>query len=149
MTTAPPTLRKGRLVLGPLSASLSVGLALTVVAVLLGGAAACYGALIGTALVCLVFAFGALVVGAVALVAPAASLLVALLTYTLQVAAVGLAYVGLSGGGALDGPVDARWLSAAVIACTLTWTFTHVVVSMKVRQPVYDLPSHGTEASVR
>ncbi len=96
-----------------------------------------------------VFAFGAVVLGVVALVAPSASLLVALLTYTLQVVVVGLVYVGLRSGGALDGPVDARWLSAAVIASTLAWTTTQIVVTARLRQPVYDLPSRGEEASVR
>ena len=91
----------------------------------------------------------AVVLGAVARVAPAASLLVALLTYTLQVVLVAGVYIVLSSGGALEGPVDPRWLSAAVIACTLAWTTTQIVVSMRARQPIYDLGSQGAEASVR
>ncbi|HSE07121.1 MAG TPA: hypothetical protein VLB29_00530 [Nocardioidaceae bacterium] len=149
MTTAQTTPRRGRPVLGPLAISASVGLALVVLAALVTGSPGAAGAGIGAAMVCLVFAFGAVTLGVVALVAPAASLLVALLTYTLQVVVVGLVYVGLSSGGALDGPVDPRWLSAAVIACTLGWITTQIVVSMRTRQPIYDLDSQGAEASVR
>jgi ATP synthase protein I len=100
-------------------------------------------------MISLVFAFGAVSLGVVARVAPAASLLVALLTYTLQVVLVGLVYIGLSGSGSLDGPIDPRWLSAAVIACTLTWITTQIVVSTRARQPIYELASQGAEASVR
>jgi ATP synthase protein I len=149
MTTAQPTPRKGRTVLGPLSVTAVVGVVLVAVAAVVAGPAAAVGVLIGAGMVVGVFAFGAVVLGVVALVSPSASLLVALLTYTLQVVAVGLVYVGLSSGGALDGPVDARWLSAAVIASTLAWTVTQVVVTMRSRQLVYELPSQGTEASVR
>lgn len=149
MTTAQPTPRRGRPVLGPLSVSASLGLVLVLVGALVTGSAGAAGAAIGATMVCVVFAFGAVVLGVVALVAPAASLLVALLTYTLQVVLVGLVYMGLSGGGALDGTVDPKWLSGAVIACTLAWTTTQIVVSMRARQPIYDLGSQGAEASVR
>jgi ATP synthase protein I len=148
MTTEQPRTRQGRSVLGPLSVTATVGLVLVALAAVLTGTSGALGALIGTGLVASVFAFGAVAVGLVALVAPAASLLVALLTYTLQVVAVGVVYVALSSGGALDGPVDARWLSAAVIACTLAWTATQITVTVRSRRPVYDLPSHQTEASV-
>jgi ATP synthase protein I len=149
MTTEQPRTRQGRLVLGPLAVTATVGLLLVALAAVLTGPSGALGALIGAGLVASVFAFGAVAVGLVALVAPAASLLVALLTYTLQVVVVGLVYVGLSSGGALDGPVDARWLSAAVIACTLAWTATQITVTVRSRQPAYDLPSQQAEASVR
>jgi hypothetical protein len=149
MTTAQPTPRGGRSVRGPLSVTALVGAALVASAAVLSGFPGAVGALVGAGLVTAVFTFGAVVLGVVTRVSPAASLLVALLTYTLQVVAVGLVYVGLSSGGALDGPVDARWLSAAVIACTLAWTAAHVVATTRSRQLVYDLPSPGAEASAR
>ena len=135
--------------LGPLSVSGVLGLLLVAVGALVSGSSAAAGAAIGAAMVCVVFASGTVVLGVVAYVAPAASMLVALLTYTLQVVVVGVVYVALKQGGALEGPVDPRWLSGAVIACTLAWTTAQIVVSVRGRQPVYDLPSHGTEASVR
>lgn len=157
MTTAKPTSsapttpvsRRGRMVLGPLSVVLLVGVALGVVAAVTTGGPGVLGVALGTVLVATVFASGAVVLGVVALVSPSASLLVALLTYTLQVVLVGLFYVALSSGGALDGTVDARWLSGAVIAGTLAWTTTQIVVTMRSRQPVYELPSPGAEADVR
>ena len=47
-----------------------------------------------------VFGFGSFVVNTVAALMPTAALLVALLTYTLQVVAMGLVFVALSGSGA-------------------------------------------------
>ncbi|HEU4512375.1 MAG TPA: hypothetical protein VFR87_04670 [Nocardioidaceae bacterium] len=135
--------------LGPLSVTAAIGLVLVGLAAVTTGPAGAAGALVGILMVCAVFAFGTVVLGVVTRVAPAASLLVALLTYTLQVVVVGLVYVGLSSGGALDGPVDPRWLSGAVIASTLAWTVTQIMVTMRSRQLAYDLPSQGTEASVR
>lgn len=157
MTTAKPTSsahstpapRPGRTVLGPLSVVLVLGAALVVAAAGSTGRPAVLGVAVGTLLVASVFAFGAVVVGVVARVSPSASLLVALLTYTLQIVAVGLVYVALSNGGALDGSVDARWLSGAVIAGTLAWMAAQIVVTVRSRQPVYELPSQGAEASVR
>ncbi len=149
MTTAQPTPHGGRPLLGPLSVTAVLGLVVVGLAAVLTGPAGAAGALIGTAMVVAVFAFGAVVLGVVAMVAPAASLLVALLTYTLQVVVVGLVYVGLRSGGALDTTVDARWLSGAVIAATLAWTTTQIVATTRVRRPLYDLPSREEEASAR
>lgn len=148
MTTAQPTPRTGKPVLGPLSVAAAVGLVLVALGALVSGSQGALGAAIGAALVCLVFASGTLVVGVVAMVAPAASLLVALLTYTLQVLAVALVYLGLRDAGALHGPVDARWLSGAVIAGTLVWTTSQIVFALRARQPVYDLDT-GSEARAR
>ncbi len=135
--------------LGPLSVAGAVGLVLVAAAAVVSGSSGAAGAMIGTLMICAVFAFGAVVLGIVATVSPSASLYVALLTYLLQVVAVGLVYAALKRGGQLDGQVDARWLSAAVIACTLAWTAAMVVGFTRARRPIYDLPSHGTEANVR
>lgn len=145
MTTAQPTPRTGKPTLGPLSVVGGVGLLLVALGAMLGGSAGAVGAAIGAFLIGVVFATGTMVVGAVALVAPTASLLVALLTYTLQVLLVGLVYLGLRDSGLLGGPVDPRWLSASVVACTLAWTVSQIVVSTRARRPVYDL-DHGGEA---
>jgi ATP synthase protein I len=157
MTTAQPTPpassgsapRRARMVLGPLSAVLLVGLVLAVAASLVAGLPAATGVVLGAGLVAAVFSSGAVVLGMVTLVAPSVSLLVALLTYTLQVVLVGVFYLALSRGGVLDATVDPRWLSAAVIAGTLAWTTTQIVVTTRSRQLAYDLPSQGAEASVR
>lgn len=157
MTTAKPTSpapatpvsRRGRLVVAPLGAVLVLGLVLGAVAASVAGSAALLGVVTGTVLVAAVFAFGSVVLGAVTRVAPATSLLVALLTYTLQVVLVGMVYVVLRAEGLLDRTLDARWLSGAVIAGTLAWTTTQVVVVARSRQLAYELPAQGAEASVR
>jgi ATP synthase protein I len=149
MTTAPPTPLRCRPVLGPLTAGSVLGLILVGLAVAVSGPPAAAGALVGTVLVVAVFAFGGVVLTVVASVSPAASLVVALLTYTLQVVVVGLVYVGLRDAGALDGPVDPRWLAAAVISATLAWTTTQIAVTVRTREPIYDLTARDPEASVR
>jgi ATP synthase protein I len=94
---------------------------------------------IGIAMVCGFFATGAVVLDTVASLAPATSLLVALLTYTLQVVLVGLVFVALNRSGLLEDAVDARWLGATVIAGTFGWLAAQVVASMRTRIPVYEL----------
>ncbi len=152
MTTATPgytPTRRGASIIGPLVSTGLIGGSAVVLGALVSGSAAASGAAIGTLMVCLFFAFGAVVLGAVAKIAPAASLLIALLTYTLKVVLIGLVFVGLSSSGALERSVDARWLAGAVIACTLVWLIAQIVVTTRTRQPIYDLPSEGQEASVR
>lgn len=116
-----------------------LGLLLAVVAALTGGSAAALGALVGTVLVVSVFAFGSLAVNLVATVMPAAALMVALLTYTLQVVVMGLAFVALNGSGLLDDQIDRAWLAGTVIAGTLAWLVAHIVLATTRRIPVYDL----------
>jgi ATP synthase protein I len=95
------------------------------------------------------FAAGAFVLNAVTSISPAASLLIAMLTYTLKIVLIGLVFVALSRSGALEGSIDARWLGGTVIACTLTWLTAQVVTSMRARVPVYDLPAAEAEAGAR
>jgi hypothetical protein len=157
MTTAQPhtgpasrtTTPVGPAVLGALSATTAVGLVAVVLAAFLAGTPAVLGAAIAVAMVLVFFGFGAFVVGAAAALAPAASLLVALLTYTLKVLLIGLVFLGLTRSGALEHTVDAGWLGGTVIAGTITWMTSQIVFSTRARQPVYDLPSGEEEASVR
>jgi ATP synthase protein I len=132
-----------RVLLGATAGSLVAGLGLTVVGALSAGSSAASGALVGTALAVLVFAGGSFVVDEVARVMPAASLLVALLTYTLQVLAMGLAFAALSRSGALDESLDRTWLAGAVIAGTAGWLVLQVVLATRVRIPVYELHPAG------
>jgi ATP synthase protein I len=97
------------------------------------------GALVGVVMVVGFFGFGTLTMSLVSRVAPAASLLVALLTYTLQVLLLGLVFVGLTSSGATDGALDPRWLGGTVVAATLAWTVWLVVREVRTRRPVYDV----------
>ena len=86
-----------------------LGLVGTGLGALLGGSPAALGAAVGFAMVLVFFGTGAVVVNAVASVSPSASMLVALLTYTLQVVLVGVVFAALDRSGALDGTVDRTW----------------------------------------
>lgn len=148
MTTAPlPTGRPPR----PLRVSPEIRLAgattlvLAVVAATLGGvltgAPAALGASIGWAMVLAFFGLGALTMDVVATVSPAASLLVALLTYSLQVVAVGVVFLALDASDALGTTVHAGWLAGSVIAATLVWLTAQTVAATRSRQLLYDLPA--------
>ena len=153
MTTAAPgnrrPARRGRALLGPLSSTILAGLLAVALAAVVAGSPAAAGAGIGATMVVLFFSLGAVVLDLVTSRAPAASLLVALLTYTLKIVLVGLVFFGLSGSGALESAVDPRWLGGTVIGCTLVWLVSQIVFGMRARIPVYDLPADDQEASVR
>lgn len=139
----------GSVVRAALVMTLTVGFAVILLAGLISGSNAALGAGIGVTMVAIFFGFGAVVLGVVARLAPAASLLVALLTYTLKVVLMGLVFLALSRSGALDGTVDARWLGGTVIVCTLVWLACQIFFSMRTREPLYDLPAPAEEASFR
>ena len=159
MTTArtqPGTSPRPVLVGGPLRVAFAVTLVVALSAVafaaLTTGPAGVRGALIGSGMVLVFFGLGALVVNAVASVSPALSLLVALLTYLLQIVLVGLVFVALTQSGALDETVHREWLGGSVIAATLAWMAAQVISATRSRQPLYDLPdrpSDGQEANAR
>lgn len=141
MTTASPrdTRHRGTApLLGATAAALAVGLAATALGATTGGADAAYGALAGTLLAVTVFAFGSFLVNAVAGLMPAAALLVALLTYTLQVLVMGLAFVALSRSGLLDDTLDRQWLGGAVIAGTVLWLVAQLVLTTRLRIPAFE-----------
>lgn len=125
--------------------TLAVGVVVALVGWLLAGAAAGLGALVGTSLVVVVCAGGALLVNAVAGAVPSASLLVALLTYTLQVMMLLVAFVALEQSGLLEDALDRMWVGAAAIAATVAWLVAQVVLTVRKRIPTYDLPAEAGE----
>jgi len=155
MTTAPlPRAARPRPVLASREVALAsavtlvLGVATIAAAALLSGSAAAAGAAVGAGMVLVFFGLGALTVNAVAAVSPGASLMVALLTYVLQVLAVGVVFLVLDASGALDSRVDAEWLAGTVIAATLCWITAQVVAATRSRQPLYDLPAPRPQPSV-
>lgn len=132
--------RGGPVLLGAAGAALVAGLVAILAGAVVGGSPAAYGALAGALLVVAVFGFGSGVVHVVAGLVPAASLLVALLTYTLQVVAMAVVLVSLETSGLLDDALDRRWLAGAVIVGTLAWLAAQVVLASRLRIPAYDLP---------
>lgn len=119
----------------------AVGVLLVLAGALRDGAPAAYGALVGAVLVLAVLGTGSLVVGYVARTMPAASLMVAMLTYTLQVVLLLVFFMAMTRSGALDDGVDRDWLGGAIIVGALVWTFVQIVLSTTARIPAYDVPA--------
>lgn len=131
--------RGGAVLLGAAGGTLLVGVVVVLLGAATGGSPAAFGALAGTLLVVVVLAMGAGAVHVVADVLPAASLMVALLTYTLQVVLMAAVFAALSGSGLLDSVLDRRWLAGAVITGTLAWLAVQVTLTTRLRIPAYDL----------
>lgn len=125
--------------------TLGLGLVGALLGAVLSGAPAAVGAALGAGVVLVFFGTGAVVVNAVATVSPAASLLVALLTYTLEVALVALTLTALERSGLVGDTVDRAWLGGAVIAATLVWLVAHIVSATRARMPLYDLPEAASD----
>ena len=121
----------------------------TLVAALAGDRADALGALAGGSIAWCFFLFGSLVVEVAIRIAPQAAMLMALLTYTLQVLLVALVFVVLTSSGALDTALSSGWLAGGVIAATLAWTAGQLVTSVRARIPAYDieLPESARAAS--
>jgi ATP synthase protein I len=130
----------GTLVLGGLAATLGA---------LLEGRSAAYGSLVGTAVVVGVFGIGSLVVDRVAGALPSAALLVALMTYTLQVVLLAALFLVLSDSGLLDATLDRRWLAGTIIGGTFVWLGAHLVLAVRARIPAYELPATAQRGSER
>ncbi len=129
-----------------------VGVVLVLAGAVVTGSPGAAGAAIGSGTVILFFGLGALAVNAVAAVSPSASLLVALLTYVLQVVMVAVVLTALDRSGLLDEAVNRGWAAGSIIAATVVWLGTHIISSVRSRIPLYDLPervSEGDEAGAR
>ncbi len=74
---------------------------------------------------------------------PSATVLVALVTYALQLvvlAAVALSFVR---NGVFDETLDRRWFGGGVALATAAWMVAQIVAATRARIPVYDLPEAG------
>ena len=94
-----------------------------------------------------VFALGVAAVGFVARLLPGASLLVALMTYALQLLVLALVVAAIDGADLSAETLARGWFAAAVIAVTLTWVVGQLVAATRQRIPVYDTPSSTTPSS--
>ena len=102
-------------------------------AALLGGTPGALGAAVGCLLTLVVLGTGTLVVYAAAGVLPRAALLIALLTYLLQVLALALGFVLLSRSGLLDGRLSREWLAAGVVLVTVAWMVGQIHMTTRLR----------------
>ncbi len=125
--------------LGAVLAAVGAGIAVVALAALTGGRPSALGAAIGAGLVITVLALGSFVVHVVAAAMPSASLLVALLTYGLQLAVLIAVFAALDRSGDLGTVVSRGWLAAGVIVGTGVWIAAQTWLSTKARIPLYDL----------
>ena len=131
---------------GALASGVVVLLVLVVAAALSTGRPGVIGAGAGGVLTLAVFALGIAAVSFVARLVPGASLLVALMTYVLQLLVLALVVAAIDRAD-VDGETLSRsWFAAAVIAVALTWVVGQLVGATRQRIPVYDTPS-GTPAT--
>lgn len=134
--------------LGALASGAVMVVVLIVVAALASGRPGVVGAAVGGVLALTVFTLGVAVVGSVARLLPSASLLVALMTYVLQLLVLALVVAALDGAD-LDAQTLSRgWFAAAVIVATLTWVVGQLAAATRQRIPVYDT-SAGSPASAQ
>ena len=126
--------------LGALGSGAVAVVVLAVAAVLLDGRPAVVGAVVGGLVTLAVFGFGTALVSLVARLVPAASLLVALLTYTLQLLVLALVVAGLERADLDAATLSRGWFAAGVIAVTALWLVGQVVAATRQRIPVYESP---------
>jgi ATP synthase protein I len=125
-----------KVVLGTAATTTLVALAALVVT---GPEAALAAALAGL-LVVGVFSFGVLTLAWVVRLLPAASLVVALVTYAAQLALVLVVVMALAEAETFAAPSVRGWLAAALVVGTTTWVVAHLWLASRQRIPVYDLP---------
>jgi ATP synthase protein I len=85
-----------------------------------------------------VLTLGVAAVGFVARLLPGASLLVALMTYVLQLLVLALVVAAIDRADVAADSLSRGWFAAAVIAVTLTWVVGQLVTATRERIPVYD-----------
>ncbi len=133
-----------RHMVGAAGFSLMAGLVVAAIAAGFDGpgsaAAAAAGVLIALGVMCL----GTATVHLVSAVMPAASMLVALLTYTLQVVLLLVVFASLDRVGDFAAQPARTWLAVGVIVVALAWTFAHLVIATRARIPTYDLTRGNT-----
>lgn len=139
-----------RVLVGAMLAALVVSAAATGVAAAVGGPGAVAGAAVGGFSLAVVMAFGTYVVHVASNAVPGLSLMVAIMTYALQIAMMVAFFLVLARSGALEKSVDGAWLVAGVVVASLTWSTAQIWFSTRARIPLYDLsrpgPSRGQEA---
>ena len=115
-----------------------VGLLLCGIAGLSSGSSGAWGAAVGGVIAVSIFAFGSFAVDLVSRLMPAASLLFAMVTYTLQVVLMALVFVALNESGLLDREIDSEWVGIAIIVGAFVWMIVQIRVAMTARIPAFE-----------
>ncbi|GAA4807011.1 hypothetical protein ACFQ0K_01765 [Nocardioides caeni] len=130
------------------AAAAAAAVLLVGIGALVGGADAVRGAAVGGVIAVGVFAFGAFSVDTVSRLMPAASLMFAMLTYTLQVVLMLMAFVVLTRSGLLDDQIDRDWLAGAIILGAMVWMLVQVRLATTARIPAFEPASPRASGEV-
>lgn len=109
------------------------------VAWLVAQSAGLSGALAGGSLALVVLFVSTSIVNTVAGIMPGASLLIALLTFFLQVLLLAFVVVAINDADLSGEEFSRTWFAAGVGAVTMTWITAHVWLYTRLRIPAYDL----------
>lgn len=131
--------------LGAWAAGAVAVLLLVVLAAFADGRAAVVGAATGGLMTLAVFGFGLGIVSVVARLVPAASLMVALMTYVLQLLVLALGVAAIRRAGIGPETLRPSWFAAGVIAVTVMWLAGQVMAATRQRIPVYELSGDRDE----
>ncbi len=112
-----------------------------------GQSAGLWGALSGGSLALVVLLASTTVVNAAAGIMPGASLMVALLTFFLQVMLLAVIAAALSGSAIGDDQTGRGWFAAGLMTVTLVWLGAHTWLYTRLRIPAYDLQAAGRPGS--
>ncbi|HEY3878591.1 MAG TPA: hypothetical protein VGM12_08315 [Trebonia sp.] len=116
--------------------SVVAAVAVVICAVLVGSKGA-YGALVGVGVVAVFFAISILIVGRAAKANPMAMMIAALATFVGKIVAFMIVLALLRHSTAFDG----KTLGFTALACILAWSFSQVLVAMKLNFPYVE--PHG------
>lgn len=119
--------------------SLVAGVVCASAAAATAGVDALLGALLGSALVVGFFWAGQATLEAVRSVRPELFLVIALLTYTLQVVVLLAVFASFRRNESWSEHVSTTTLGLTVIACTWVWTVGLIVASRRQRVPLFDV----------
>lgn len=145
-TNTAPAERTPRVLLAGVLWVLGGTAAATIVGAVAQGRTEVLSALLGGGIVLVFFGFGAVVVGAASRLAPQTALLVAMVTYTLQVVLVALIFAALTEADAFDTALSAGWLAGALILGTFAWMAGQLIATLRAPIPPWEGPvSDGQE----
>lgn len=123
------------------AATAAAGGVLVAVAALVSGSAAAYGAFVGALIAVGIFGFGAFTVDTVARIMPSASLLVAMVTYALQIVLLALVLIMINGSGLIDDELNRNWLGGAIVLGTVVWMGVQLRLATTARIPAFETPA--------
>ena len=135
-TTASPLMLLVRAALVP---SVCGGTVCGLVFLATDGSAGAAGSVMGAVLVIAFFCLGRLVLEAMRVTDAWVYLVIALLTYGLQVVALLALFAAFQRNPSWETSVSPTALGVTVIVCTVVWTTGLVIASRRERTPLYDL----------